>query len=106
MVLPSNTLSRARVLSVALLALTSVNGGLQISEDRDLKEIDLTAWNCVNRPEGSGKSPETAERNRLKNRFAADLSKVAVTSFDTSGFLKHVADFDDQRQTPKGFERG
>src|SRR5881227_2596287 len=65
-----------------------------ISEDRDLKELDLTAWNCVNRAKGSGRSPVTAERNRLKNRWTADLAALAMKSFDTAGFLKHVGDFD------------
>jgi hypothetical protein len=65
-----------------------------ISDDRELKELDLTAWNCANRPQGSARNPDTAERNRRKNRFAVDLSVVAVKSFDTAGFLQHVAAFD------------
>jgi hypothetical protein len=66
----------------------------QISEDRDLIQFDLTAWNCIKRPGGSARSPETIERNTLKNRWATDLAGLAVKSFDTAGFLKHVADFD------------
>jgi hypothetical protein len=99
MVLPATSSFCARIVFVAAFALAEIagaNAAQQISEDRDLKEIDLTAWNCANRPEGTGRSPDTAERNRLKNRFALDLSKVAVTSFDTSSLLKHVADFDAQ----------
>ncbi|HEX8898930.1 MAG TPA: hypothetical protein VF751_09550 [Chthoniobacterales bacterium] len=95
-------------LSIRLVLLTLAPGLLvlanateEISEDRDLKQLDLTAWNCVNRPEGTGQSPETAERNRLKNRFAGDLSNLAVTSFDTSSFLKHVADFDAQTKSKR-----
>src|SRR5438105_3671309 len=68
--------------------------GQPISEDRELKELDLTGWNCANRPEGSGRSPDTAERNRSKNRFAADLSGLNLKSFDVAGLLKHVANFD------------
>jgi hypothetical protein len=71
-----------------------VRAGQQISEDRELRELDLTGWNCANRPEGSGRSPDTAERNRLKNRFAADLSGLDLKSFDVAGLLKHVAEFD------------
>jgi hypothetical protein len=89
-----NSIFRRSLIGVALIALARADGAEQISEDRELKEIDLTSWSCVNRPEGTGKSPDTAERNRLKNRFAADLSKLAVTSFDMSSLLKHVADFD------------
>ena len=83
---------------VALACFGPARAGQQISEDRDLKEVDLTGWNCANRPEGSGHSPETAERNRLKNRFAANLSTLNVKSFDVAGFLKHVAEFDADTQ--------
>jgi len=71
-----------------------VEAAQQISEDRDLAEFDLTAWNCVKRPGGSARSPETIERNTLKNRWSADLASLAVKSFDIAGFLKHVSDFD------------
>lgn len=33
-------------------------------------------------------------RNELKNRWAVDLSGLAVKSFDTAGFLKYIGDFD------------
>src|SRR5438045_9142470 len=91
MVLPVNSLLRPVLIFLAL-----AGGALaqQISEDRELKEIDLTTWSCANRPEGSGRSPDTAERNRLKNRWTADLSGLAIKPFDTAGFLKHFADFD------------
>jgi hypothetical protein len=79
---------------IAIAGFGVVRAGQQISEDRELKELDLTGWNCANRPEGSGRSPDTAERNRSKNRFAADLSGLNLKSFDVAGLLKHVADFD------------
>src|SRR5207253_7358159 len=31
---------------------------------------------------------------RLKNRWVADLSGLAMKSFDIAGLLKHIADFD------------
>lgn len=79
---------------VVLFGAGILEGAFQISEDLELKEIDLTGWNCANRPEGSGRSPDTAERNRAKNRFAADVSGLSVKPFDVAGLLKHVADFD------------
>jgi hypothetical protein len=79
-----------------LLGFAGLAAAQQISEDRELKELDLTAWNCVNRPGGSGRSPETVDRNQLKNRWAVDLSGLAVKSFDTAGLLSYVADFDAQ----------
>ena len=81
-------------LLLALLALTGAPAAEQISDDRELKEIDLTAWNCVNRPTGTGKSPDTAERNRLKNRWLPDLAGLAIKPFDTASLIKHVADFE------------
>ncbi|MEY2547473.1 MAG: hypothetical protein QOD64_55, partial [Verrucomicrobiota bacterium] len=80
--------------AICLAALARVGLAQHISEDRELKELDLTAWNCVNRPEGSGRSPDTAERNRLKNRFGVDLAGVAVKPFEPAGLLQHVAAFD------------
>ena len=79
-----------------LLGFAGLDAAQQISEDRELKELDLTAWNCANRLGGSGRSPETVERNQLKNRWAVDLSGLAVKSFDTAGLLKYLADFDAQ----------
>lgn len=96
-----NFLLRRSLVAAFVIALARANGAEQISDDRELKEIDLTAWSCVNRPQGSGKSPDTAERNRLKNRFAADLSKLAVTPFDTNSLLKHVADFDTETKSKR-----
>jgi hypothetical protein len=80
----------------ALIALagSGVVKAQHISDDVELKELDLTAWNCATRPDGSGRGPETVVRNRLKNRFAPDLAGLNLKSFDVSGLLKHVAAFD------------
>jgi hypothetical protein len=75
-------------------ALFGLGAAQQISEDRELTALDLTAWNCAKRPGGSARSPEAIERNTLKNRWAADLAGLAVKSFDTASFLQYVADFD------------
>jgi hypothetical protein len=67
-----------------------------VSDDRDLKELDLTGWNCLNRLEGSARTPDGVERNRLKNRSPVDLSSVSAEKLDTPAFLKHVAEFEAQ----------
>ena len=69
-------------------------GQQRISEDRDLKELDLKAWLCLNRAEGSAKTPDGLERNRLKNRPAPDNLSVTSESMDTATFLKRFADFE------------
>ena len=76
------------------LGLLGLEAAQQISEDRELIEFDLTRWNCAKRPGGSARSPETVERNTLKNRWAPELAGLAVKSFDIAGLVNHVANFD------------
>ncbi len=68
----------------------------RISEDRELKEIDLTGWDCLDRLEGTAKTPDGLERNRLKNRPAPDLAGARVVAMDTAAFLRYEAEFDAQ----------
>jgi hypothetical protein len=67
-----------------------------ISEDRELKEIDLAGWNCRNNLEGGAKTPDGAERNRLKNRSASDLTNLNLKPMETASFLQYLAAFDAQ----------
>lgn len=85
-----------RFAAVALfLSATGVEAGPpRISEDRDLLELNLAGWNCLNRLEGSAKTPDGVERNRLKNRSISSPLPPVVASFDTAAFLKHVGGFD------------
>ena len=91
-------MSKGRLAALLLtLALTlSTEAQQRISEDRDLLEIDLTGWDCLDRPEGTAKTPDGVERNRGKNRPMIDLAGIDVPKFDTAGFLRHVGDFDAQ----------
>lgn len=65
-----------------------------ISEDRELKEINLAGWECRDHPEGIAKTPDDAERNRLKNRAAANLAGPSRPMLDTRLFLQHAAAFE------------
>lgn len=67
-----------------------------ISEDRELKEIDLAGWDCRDRLEGSAKTADGLERNRLKNRSAIDLAGTQSRSLDFNSFLQQVAAFDSE----------
>ena len=51
-----------------------------ISEDRELKEIDLAPWDCRDHLEGTAKTQDGVERNRLKNRWI-DAPTSAVRAF-------------------------
>ena len=80
-----------------LLSLARLPAGQQqISEDRDLKEFELTHWDCLNHPEGSARTPDGMERNRKKNRSAPASVMLSSETLDTPGFLKRLAEFDAQ----------
>src|SRR4051812_12034406 len=76
------------------LAAVSAQGPRRISEDRDLKEIDLTAWDCLKKAEGTARTPDGQERNRLKNRVPTDIEKLKLPDLDIAGYLKSVSNFD------------
>jgi hypothetical protein len=87
-----------------LIAVTAIAKGPRpaISEDRELKEIDLKAWDCRDQLSGTAKTDEGIERNALKNRSVIDLTKLKTPSVETDGFLQMVAAFDKQT---KGMKR-
>src|SRR5438552_11247848 len=39
-------------------ATSSTYAAQQISDDRDLKEINLSAWDCLNKPGGTARTPD------------------------------------------------
>ncbi len=94
----------ARVIGTAavfLLASGTSDGAQELSEDRELKELDLKVWDCVSHFEGSARTPDGVERNRLKNRSPLELAGQNISSMDTAAFLRHLADFDSQTKNKK-----
>jgi hypothetical protein len=73
----------------------------QISEDRDLKEMDLSQWDCLNKLEGSAKTPDGAERNRLKNRSAPAEVPSKIPKLDFGGFQDFVSAWDNQTKNQR-----
>src|SRR5438876_1548431 len=67
----------------------------------ELRDVDLTGWDCATKLEGAAKTQDGKERNRQKNRSPIDLAGVTVIPFDTPGFLAHVADYDSQIQAKR-----
>jgi len=65
-----------------------------ISQDRDLKELDLTTWDCRDRLEGTARTTDGQERNRLKNRSPSDITALNLPDLDIAGFIKSVSQFD------------
>lgn len=82
----------------ALIVCVAVAERPRISEDRELKEIELAGWDCRDRLEGTGKTPDAIERNRLKNRQAAPIAGPLPETMDTAAFLHYVGALDAQTQ--------
>ena len=78
-------MSTRKVLVVSLISIATLAAVAQprISDDRDLKEMDLSAWDCLNKLEGSAKTADGQERNRGKNRSATSLAGLTIPDFDT-----------------------
>jgi hypothetical protein len=79
-------------LSIAVTGL--VGRAMNDTEDTELRDLDVTGWDCANQSEGTAHSQEGMERNRMKNRWPVDLSLFTVESQDTAGFLKKVREYD------------
>src|SRR5213080_3264406 len=71
---------------------------IEPTEDVELRDLKLEAWNCSSKNEGSAQSQEARERNRMKNRWLVNLSGFAVDSLDTASFLKKVREYDSRIQ--------
>src|SRR5213596_2377764 len=67
---------------------------IEPSEDVELRDLKLEAWNCSSKDEGTAQSQEAREPNRMKNRWLVNLSGFGVESLDTASFLKKVRDYD------------
>jgi len=72
-----------------------------ISEDRELKEINLAGWDCRDRPGGTAKTPDGIERNQLKNRSSIEVAGTKNVSMETSAFLQYVGGFDSQTKSTR-----
>ena len=62
----------------------------------ELRNLDLTGWDCVSKLEGIAKTQDGKERNQQKNRSAIEIADLKIPSFDTTAFLARVADYDRQ----------
>jgi hypothetical protein len=68
------------------------------TEDIELRDLDVTRWDCANQTDGTAKTQDTIERNRMKNRWPVDLSLFTVEPLDTAAFLKKVREYDSRIQ--------
>jgi hypothetical protein len=84
--------------TVAMLAGVAA---IDTTEDTELRDLDVTGWDCANQFDGSAHSQDARERNRMKNRWPVNLSAFPVESLDTAAFLKKVREYGSRLQSQR-----
>jgi len=89
-------MSRLKLVVCVFAAVTMLASviAIQSSEDTELRDLDLTGWDCANQFEGTAQSQERKDRNRMKNRWPVNLSLFTAEPLDTAALLKKVRGFD------------
>jgi len=62
----------------------------------ELRDLDLSGWDCFSKLEGAAKTQDGRERNQQKNRSPIELTGMNIPSFDSTVFLVRVAGYDRQ----------
>ena len=80
----------------------------RMTEDRELTDLDVSGWDCLNKPEGTAKSDDGAERNRLKNRSAPNPPAAVREGAGYRWFLEVRRRFRraDKEHAAQGLESG
>src|SRR5437773_1466172 len=98
-------MSRVKIVAflgaVAVVTMLAGLAEIQPTEDTELRDLDVTGWDCANQSEGTAQSQDARERNRLKNRWPVDLSLFTVERLDTAGFLTKVHECDSRLQSKR-----
>jgi hypothetical protein len=92
----------AASLSLAVATAVLASAATIATEDIELRDLDVTGWDCANQMDGSAKTQDGIERNRMKNRWPpGDLSAFTVDALDTAAFLKKVGQYDSRLQSKR-----
>ena len=84
---------KASSVCFAVVVTALANSPTFISEDIELRDLDIAGWDCLEHAEGTAKTQDGIERNRLKNRSPENLTALPVQSLDTTAFLKKVGEY-------------
>src|SRR5204863_3548573 len=86
--------------AVVFIMLASL-AAMETTEDTEVRDLDLTPWECANQSEGTAQSQDAKDRNRMKNRWPVNLSLFTVEPLDTAGFLRKVGEYDSRLQSKR-----
>jgi hypothetical protein len=88
--------------ALSLAAVTALATPATIgTEHTDLRDLDVTGWDCANQFEGTAQSQDAKERNHMKNLWPVNLSAFTVDALDTTAFLKKVGEYDASLQSKR-----
>jgi hypothetical protein len=85
---------RMRLIICSAVILLTASQAPTCAQDLELRDLDLTGWDCLTKLEGAANTQDGKERNRQKNRSPVELAGMNILSFDTAAFLQRVADYD------------
>ena len=58
------------------------------AEDLELRDLDVAGWECLDRAEGTAKTQDGIERNRMKNRSPENQTAGPIESLDMVRMLR------------------
>ena len=88
----------ATSLCLVIAATVLASAPTTVTEDIELRDLDVTGWDCANQADGTAKSQDAIERNRMKNRWPVSDLSACTAPLDTAAFLKKVREYDSRIQ--------
>ena len=86
---PNAALMRSLALALLVVIASFVTSA---AEDLELRDLPVAGWECFDRAEGTAKTVDGIERNRMKNRSPENHTAGPIESLDTAAFLKKLVD--------------
>jgi hypothetical protein len=87
--------------ATAVVTMLASLAAVETTEDTELRNLDVTGWDCANQSEGTAQSQDARERNRMKNRWPVNLSLFTVENLDTAGFLTRMREYNSRLQSKR-----
>ena len=87
----------ATILGPAIIVTSHANPATSGTEDIELRDLNLTGWNCANQQHGTTKTQDGIERDRMRNRWPP-AGLPACTALDTAAFIKKGEEHDSRIQ--------
>src|SRR5579863_4731183 len=97
-------MTRAKLIGCAAIVLGWLTVASVIADTNslpDLRDLNVSGWDCVNKPEGNPRDAAGAARNRSKNRDWTAVTATNVPEWTVNEFLAYAHAFDKELVAPK-----